>query len=264
MERSLERDPGNFYVLQQLSAAYEALRRFGKMVEVLDRALMLMPKDAGARVQRASVDLASRADLKPLHAAIQTVLAEDPNATSGIADRWLYLALYERDHHAAVKALAAMTDDRCRNEGVPFPRTWCEGVAARARGDASAARAAFTIARLEVEKALLEQPNYAEALCVLGLIDAGLGRKEEAIREGLRAVELLPVTKDAINGALLIKYLAVIYAWTGEKDRALDQLEIAARIPCDVNYGQLRLHPFWDSLRGDPRFEKIVASLTPK
>jgi serine/threonine-protein kinase len=127
-----------------------------------------------------------------------------------------------------------------------------------------AARAAFASARTQIEKTVLEQPSYAEALCVLGLVDAGLGRKEEAIREGRRAVELLPVTKDAINGALLIEFLAVIYAWTGEKDQALEQLSIAAKIPSDVTYGQLYLHPYWDPLRGDPRFEKIVASLAPK
>ena len=76
-------------------------------------------------------------------------------------------------------------------------------------------------------------------------------------------MELLPLDKDSINGALAIEYLAVIYAWTGETEQALDQLKHAATIPSDVSYGQLRLHPFWDSLRGDPRFEKIVASLAP-
>ena len=94
-------------------------------------------------------------------------------------------------------------------------------------------------------------------------MDSGLGRKEEAIREGERAVQLLPAGKDAINGGLLLEYLAVIYAWTGETDRALQQLEIVTKIPCDVSYGQLRLHPYWDPLRGDPRFDKIVQSLAP-
>ena len=98
---------------------------------------------------------------------------------------------------------------------------------------------------------------------MLGMIDAALGRKDEAIREGRRAVELLPLDKDSINGALAIEYLAVTYAWAGETERALEQLKHAATIPSDVSYGQLRLHPFWDPLRGDPRFEKIVASLAP-
>jgi hypothetical protein len=96
------------------------------------------------------------------------------------------------------------------------------------------------------------------------MIDSGLGMKEGAVREGQRAVELLPVSKDAINGALMMEYLGLIYAWTGDTDHALQQLDIVTKIPCDVNYGQLRLHPYWDPLRGDPRFEKIVQSLAPK
>jgi hypothetical protein len=99
---------------------------------------------------------------------------------------------------------------------------------------------------------------------VLGLIDAGLGREEEAQREGQRACELLPVSKDALNGADLVVNLALIYAWTGENDRAVEQLARAAQIPGNLSYGLLKLHPEWDSLRGDPRFEKIVASLAPK
>jgi TolB-like protein/class 3 adenylate cyclase len=264
LKRALDLDPRNFFYLYQIALACENMRRFPEMISSLDRALTLLPNDLGARVARASAALEWRADTKPLHSTIQAAIAEDPNVAAGLGDTWLYLALCERDHAAARHALAAMTGDSCRNEGIPLPRSWCEGVAARARGDAAAARAAFSTGRVEVEQTVREQPNYGEAVCVLGLLDAGLGRKEEAVREGRRAVELLPVTTDAINGALAIEYLAVIYAWTGEKEAAVEQLEIAARIPDNVNYGQLKLHPYWDPLRGDPRFERIVASLAPK
>ena len=91
-----------------------------------------------------------------------------------------------------------------------------------------------------------EQPDYPEALSALGLIDAALGRKEDALREGRRAVELLPITKDAWSGANLFTNLAIIYAWVGEKDLAIKQLDEVLRIPSDLSYGQLRLHPFWD------------------
>ena len=91
-----------------------------------------------------------------------------------------------------------------------------------------------------------------------------MGRKEEALREGRRAVELLPVEKDAINGTRMIGYLAMIAAWVGDKDLACEQLAIAIRLPSDLSYGELKLLPFWDPLRGDPCFEKIVASLAPK
>jgi hypothetical protein len=95
-------------------------------------------------------------------------------------------------------------------------------------------------------------------VCVLGLIDASLGRKKDALREGRRAVELLPVEKDAINGTAMIKYLAMIAAWIGDNDLACEQLASVVRRPGDLSYGQLKLMPFWDPLRGDPRFEKIV------
>ena len=124
--------------------------------------------------------------------------------------------------------------------------------------DDDKARSAFTAARAEQEKIVQAQPNYGPALCVLGLIDAGLGRKEEALREGRRAVELLPVEKDAVGGTAMIKYLAMIAAWVGDKDLACEQLAIAIRRPSGLSYGQLKLMPFWDPLRGDPRFEKLV------
>jgi serine/threonine-protein kinase len=109
-----------------------------------------------------------------------------------------------------------------------------------------------------MEKIVIEQPNYAQALCMLGLIDAGLGRNEEALTEGRRAVELLPLTKDALTGAELMMFLAIIYAWVGEKDLALKELTSLLEIPGHLSYGQLRLHPYWDPLRGDPRFDKII------
>jgi len=132
------------------------------------------------------------------------------------------------------------------------------------RGDKAAAHAAFTSTRAEAAKLVAEQPDYPEGLCVLGMADAALGHKDDAIREGRRAVELLPVTKDSIVGALLVKNLALIYAWTGEKNLACEQLSIVAKLPCSLSYGELRLHPYWDPLRDDPRFDKIVASLAPK
>src|SRR5262249_29223576 len=139
-----------------------------------------------------------------------------------------------------------------------FNHPFIEGVVARVTKDDEKARSAFTAARAEQEKIVQAQPNYGPALCVLGLIDAGLGRKEEALREGRRAVELLPVEKDSINSAIMVKYLAVIAAWVGEKDLACEQLAIALRRPSWLSYGDLKLMPFWDPLRGDPRFEKLV------
>jgi tetratricopeptide (TPR) repeat protein len=160
--------------------------------------------------------------------------------------------------------MAASNTDACRIENVAFPRSWCDGFLARARGDKAQAHAEFLTARAESERIVREQPNFGEGLCALAMIEAALGDAQKAIEHGERAVQLVPVSKDAINGPLLIQYLAVIYSWTGQRDRAIEQLKRAAAVPSTVNYGVLVLHPYWDELRGDPRFEQIVASLAPK
>src|SRR4029077_10254023 len=186
-------------------------------------------------------------------------------AAQSIADGWLICALAERDPAAArTAAIAAGSNPPFTDEAVNFSHSFVEGVISRMMKDENEARSAFTAARAEQEKIIQAQPNYGPPLCVLGLIDAALGRKEEALREGRRAVVLLPVEKDAINGVAMIKYLAMIAAWVGDKDLACKQLAVAIRPPSRLTYGQLKLLPFWDPLRSDPRFEQIVASLAPK
>ena len=264
LERALELDPRNLFILQQISYSYEYLRRFKDVAAVLDRVVSINPNDITTRAQRAYVDLEWRGDVQPLHAAIESIITQDAKAAPSVSDRWILLAFCERDKAAAERALAVMPGDACHDAGIPFPHAWCEAMVCRLRGDNAAAHSAFMRARAEVEEIVRNEPTYAEALCVLGMIDAALGKRGEAVREGQRAVELLPITKDSLNGALLIQYLAITCAWAKEKDLALEQLAIAARIPSDVSYGHLRLHPYWDPLRGDPRFEKIVTSLAPK
>ena len=264
LERALELDPRNLFILQQISYNYEYLRRFKDVANVLDRVVSINPNDMTTRAQRAYVDLEWRADVQPLHASIESIITQDAEAAPTVSDKWMSLALCERDNSAAERALAVMAPDACHDQAIPFPQAWCEGMVCRLRGDNAAAHNAFTRAHEEVEQIVRKEPTYAEAFCVLGMIDAALGKKEEAVREGQRAVELLPVTKDALNGALLIEYLAVTCAWANEKNLALEQLALAARIPSNVSYGHLRLHPYWDPLRGDPRFEEIVASLAPE
>jgi tetratricopeptide (TPR) repeat protein len=230
----------------------------------LDRAIALVPKDVPLTARRAEIELHWHADARPLVSMIQAIIAKDSREAKNIAELWLNAALYDRDFDAALRALAALPIDGCHRETILFPRVWCEGIVAQMRGDKVAARAAFSSARNEMAKLVREQPAYAEALCALGMADAALGNKEDAIREGRRAVELLSVTKDAIIGPLLVQNLALIYAWTGEKDLAFEQLSVAAKLPGYLSYGELRLHPYWDPLRSDPRFDKIVASLAPK
>lgn len=262
---ALELNPRDFSVLQQIALTYEALGRYNEMAATLDRALAISPKDVPSRIRRALVDLEGSADPKAFHAAVGSILTEDADASLCFVNPWLFLVLRSPNPKNGQRALFNMTECGCFDENIPFPSGWCEGQLAKFRGDEPAAQAAFNNARNELGQTVQKQPNYAAALCALGVIDAVLGNKEEAIREGERAVELTPVSKNAIEGATLVRYLAVIYAWAGDKDRAIQRLAETTYLPgSHVSYGYLRLHPLWDPLRGDPRFEAIVASLASK
>jgi tetratricopeptide (TPR) repeat protein len=276
LERAIELDPRNVGALQQIAGFnYRRLGRYADAKSAWDRLLAITPDDVTGEAERARVDLEWNGDTRSLHQMIDSVRATNPAAVQSIAGSWLICALAERDAAAANNALLASGEQPIvlASENVFFNRPFVEGVIARMTKDDAKARSAFTAARAEQEKIIQAQPNYGPAVCVLGLIDAGLGRKEEALREGRRAIELLPVKKDAFGGMVMVKYFAMIAAWIGDKDLACEQLAIlvyedsgskAIRRPRSVSYGELKLMPFWDPLRGDPRFEKIVASLAPK
>jgi len=264
LERALELDPRNVLTLTQVSTNYQYLRAYEKEAARLDRVLELRPDDLGQRLERLNVELQWRADPRPLHAGIDAILAQNPAAAPSLAEAWLYLALCERDFVAAERAVTALGEDAITPNSVPLSAAFVKGYIARLKGDDTAARTAFTAARSEQERSVHTQPDYAPALCALGLIDAALGRKDDALREARRAVELLPVARDSFKGVDMIQYFAVICSWTGEKDLALEQLRTLTELPSPLSYGELKLHPYFDPLRGDPRFESIVASLAPK
>ena len=266
LERAADLDPRNVFTLEQTALSYQLLRRYAEAESVLDRISTIEPNNLEIKAARAFVELDWKADTRPLRQLIDKIRATNPGATQSIANYWLFCALADRDAVGANNALIAAGKNPIilANENVVFNRPFAEGVIARMTNDDAKARSALTDARTEQEKIIQAQPNYGPALCVLGLIDAGLRRKEEALREGLRAVELLPVKKDALGGAEIVKYLAIIAAWVDDKDLACEQLAIVINRPSPISYGQLKLLPFWDALRGDPRFEKIVASLAPK
>ena len=266
LERAADLDPRNVFTLEQIALSYQLLRRYAEAESVLDRILTIEPNNLEINAARAFVELDWKADTQPLHQLIDKIRATNPGATQSIANYWLFCALAERDVASAKNALIASGENpiTLANENVVFNRPFAESVIARMTNDDAKARSALIAARAEQEKIIQAQPNYGPALCVLGLIDAGLGRKEEALRGSWHAVELLPAKKDALGGMEIVKYSAIIAAWIGDKDLACEQLAIVIRRPSPISYGQLKLLPFWDPLRGDPRFEKIVASLAPK
>jgi TolB-like protein/Tfp pilus assembly protein PilF len=268
LERAIELDPRNFYTLQQLAVSYQFLGRYAEAIAAYDRALTIVPDNLDTRVAVAQYELYWKSDTRPLHQTIDSIRGQGPGAVAQEADSWFLCALAERDPAAAERALVALGDNPCWGESpTTLSRSFGEGLLARMIKDEARAHAAFGAARAQQEKVVQAQPAYGPALCVLGLIDAALGHKEAALEEGRRAIALLPLEKDVTNGSRMIQYFAITAAWAGEKDLALQQLELGLRAPVAslmLSYGMLKLHPIWDTLRGDPRFEKIVASLAPK
>jgi TolB-like protein/Tfp pilus assembly protein PilF/predicted Ser/Thr protein kinase len=264
LQRAIELDPRNVLLLEQTALSYNNLRRYGEAEAIMDRALAIEPNNLGRRAWRAWMELEWKADTRPLHQLIDSTRATNPAAITDIADEWLMCSLAEHDVAAAVNALAVRGKRSLGYEEITYSPRFMEGLIARMTKDDDKARAAFAAARAEQDKLVRTRPGDGGTLCVIGLIDAALGRKEEALREGRRAVELLPVEKDAINGTHMIMILASIAAWVGDKELACEQLARTSRLPSGVTYGDLKLLPFWDPLRGDPCFEKIVASLAPK
>jgi len=268
LQRAAELDPRNLFTLQQIALSYQQLGRYGEAIAALDRVLSIVPDNVETRAGRGQFELFWKADTRPLHQTIDSILAQGPSAIASAADVWFQCALAERDPAAAERALVALGDNPSWGESaIRLSRSFGEGLLARMTKDEARAHAAFEAARTQQEKIVQAQPDYGPALCVLGLIDAALGRKDLALEEGRRAIALTPMEKDVSNGSRVLQYFAITAAWAGDKELALQQLETGLRAPVAsqaLSYGALKLLPFWDPLRGDPRFEKIVASLAPK
>jgi serine/threonine protein kinase/Tfp pilus assembly protein PilF len=262
-ERASELDPRSVSALRGLAVTYYLLREYDQVNNVLTRILVVNPKDLGARLDRTFIEVDWRADTRPLRGEIEKILAEDPAQAENDQLKLprYFLALFERDAVAADRAALALPQ-KIELDEIELSRDFWVGVVARMKGDAAAARTAFTTARAQQEETVRARPAGADSgplLSGLGMIDAGLGRKEEALREGRRAIELAPVAKNSLDGAAVLSGFALICAWTGERDLAIEQLEAFEKIPGGPSYGDLRLSPVWDSLRGDPRFEKVMA-----
>src|SRR5213595_3641030 len=268
LQRAVELDPRNFYTLQQIAVSYQYLQRYAEAIAAMDRALAIVPDNVETRAGREEFYVFWKGDTRPLHQMIDTILAQGPSAIANAADVWFFCALAERDPAAAERALVALGDNPCWGESTIYlSHSFGEGLLARMTKDEARARTAFEAARAQQEKIVQAQPDYGPALCVLGLIDAALGRKDLALDEGRRAIALMPLEKDVTSGSRVLQYFAITAAWAGEKELALQQLEAGLRAPVAslmLSYGALKLFPVWDPLRGDPRFEKIVASLAPK
>jgi TolB-like protein len=257
-------DPGNIGIQIDCAGIYRQQRRYAEAAQILDRALALAPNDFALARTRAVLDSTARADLRALQELARSELIKLANPDEAAEFRML-LALTQRDYRAAQEALQA---DRRKEitaaAGTVVPREWYEGLIAVGLGDKDQARASFLAARERAAARVAARPDDGIALVMLAHIDARLGRKEEAVREAERALELLVAAGDELQRTFNANRVAAAYAQAGEIDRALDLLEQLAKQPNPPSYGALKLNQEWDPLRSDPRFQRILESLAPE
>jgi TolB-like protein/Flp pilus assembly protein TadD len=269
-EKARELDPRNAAVIWNLSETYSCLRRYAEAQRGFAEGLMINPQAHLFALATAAIDLRKDGNTAPLRAALDKVPRHfDPGgAVTTVA---LRLSLMERDYAGAARLLHNSTYREFNDSGVggtaasldgyTFPKVWYEGLVLRGQGDTQRAQRAFEIARHVVKADPRQCLDDAKTNCMLGLIDAARGQKEDALGHGRRAVELLPVSVDAYDGPIIATNLAVIYAQVGERDRAIEQLTSLIQTPNGPTPGTLRVEPEWDSLRGDARFENLVGEL---
>jgi TolB-like protein/Tfp pilus assembly protein PilF len=265
LEKAVQLDPlTDERIVNGLSVVYDFLRRYDDEAALFDRFAAIKPSTRNySQLIHAQIEL-QKGELKTARSFLNSLPAGyDPDG----ATTWtrITLALFERDPAEASRILAAYKkDELVGGAGKLLPVSYWQAMIARAKGDNPVATEAFTRTRAAIEAQLAKQPNESVLVVTLGLIDAGLGRKEEALREGKRAVELRPLSEDALNGSNVLCDLAMICAWVGDANSALDQLEFVARIPSGLTYGALKYDPAWDPVRDDPRFAAVMTQLQPR
>jgi TolB-like protein/Tfp pilus assembly protein PilF len=257
-------DPRNPNAYNLLADTYNLQRRHLLAAQVYDRVLAAGERTPIVFFRKAFVTFNGTGNSTELSAALAN--NPDMDVGGGQTPVRVFLALIDGNLAEAERVLAASPREDFQDIDYSFyyPKAWFEAMIARAKGDSARATAAFSAARAILEQRLAVKPEDARTLAVLAQVDAGLGRKELAIQEAQHAVDLMPVSKDVYDGALVLEGLAQVYTWANEPDRAIEVLQKLVAMPSYVNYARLKLHPMWNPLRGDPRFQKIVNSLAPK
>ena len=265
-ERAAILDPRNPKILLDLQAIFIKLRRFREDEQTIDRIMNLEPDEQGLKVWKAYDAMGEKADLKNLLNVLETLPAALKDRADIISSRF-QAAVFARDWTNAEEILGHSANEEfffTDTPGAKVPRKCLEIWLARLRGRNPATEVRFTADRDQLKRNVEAHPEDAVLLSMLGIIDAALGRKEEAIQEARRAVEMLPISEDGESGPSLISNLAVVYALTNEPNLAFEELNVSVRITGGVNYGELKLDPAWDPIRTDPRFDKLLAQLAPK
>ena len=256
MERAASVSPKDAWILQNLADNYYATRNFEAADKILDRAIEAVPKSFGARAEKAMLAVDWKGDLSVMERELtQVPPGVDPDGI--VTFSRMQLLLFQRRFPDALALIKQSPQDVFHDDK---PREFFEGAIYTFLNDKEKAVSAFKRARPIAEKAVLESPSDASRHVTLGMILAGLGKKDAAIAEGKRAVELLPESQDAFDGPKMNVHLAQIYAWTGENDQALELLDRSLNTPNGVTVPFLRLDPMWDPLRNNPRFQRLVGT----
>jgi tetratricopeptide (TPR) repeat protein len=272
MQRALAGDPRNVLIAREILLTQSVVRDWPAAARAGDRAVALAPDLPLLRVERSYVDIWSKGDLAPLRAALAVVPpGVDPDGEITLAR--FDVALLARDVAAADRAVATGAPETVETVfGAVLPKSYLLGCIALARGEPARAQPLFESARGAMETEGLAFPRDPFRQAHLGLLYAFLGRKEDSLRLGHRAVELLPESKDAYYGPSVSGLLALIYARNGESDQALALIERLLKLPGplspvfegSITLTDLRLRWQWDPLRKDPRFQRIVTGVEPK
>ncbi len=264
-DRDYERALAEFDIarrgLPNESQAYFAI---GSIQRILDRGIEAAPQSFSLRALKGWLAIMWKGDFSVAEKELALVppgIDQDDLATlirvSVLTLQQKFLEALQLVHQIPKETLPSRTT-------APCPKAFLEGSLYLYQGDKVKAQAPFETARIVAEQLVQESPDDAARHGQLGLILAGLGRKEEAIKEGKRAVELLPEAQDALDGPEVAVVLVQIYAWTGEHDQAFELLDHLLQVPNSLTVPILKLDPVWDPLRKDPRFEKLIASPAPK
>jgi len=257
-------DPRNPNAYNLLADTFVLQRRFSEAVHVSDNVLAAGEQTPIVWFRRASSILWGTGDTGPM----RDILTKYPDMefAGGQTPVRSWMAMLDGNYAEAARVLTASPrqDFQDIDFSFYFPKSWYQAMVARAKGDSAGATAAFRECREILAQRLVAKPEHARTIAVLAQVDAGLGQKDLAIREAQQAIDLMPVSKDIYDGALVLEGLAQVYTWSGDRDRAIELVQKLLTIPGYINYGRLKLHPLWSPLRGDPRFEKIVNALAPK
>lgn len=256
LKNVLELDPRNLEVPMELGFVLTRLRRYKESDKYADRTLDLDSDQVYVYGLKWGNTIFPNGDLKKARSVLEKMPEKEPVFYNW---NWLRQEILERNYTVAQDRLDHASVDVFQEELRYVPKTLMRAKILSYMKQDALARVSYEEARLFLEEKTKERPEDAAVRVALGEAYAGLGRKEDAIREGKRAMELAPVSRDALMAPNLLVGLAEIYTMVGEYDLALDQMDTLLSIPSWFSVQILLLDPAWDPLRALPRYKQIVA-----